>query len=59
MGSIPDIIEFFNLPDPSSSTMNLRSIQPLTGMNTRNLPAFKCLPDHKDNQFTAICEPII
>jgi hypothetical protein len=29
---------FFNLPNPSSRTMVLGSTQPLTEMNTRNLP---------------------
>jgi hypothetical protein len=28
----------FNLPNPSSHTMNLGSTQPLTEMSTRNLP---------------------
>jgi hypothetical protein len=40
-GSIPDeVTEFFNWPNPSSRTtiMALRSTQPLTEMNTRNLP---------------------
>jgi hypothetical protein len=29
---------FFNLPNPSSSTMALGSIRPLREMSTRNLP---------------------
>jgi hypothetical protein len=29
---------FFNLPNPSSHTMALRSTQPLSDMSTRNLP---------------------
>jgi hypothetical protein len=38
-GSIPDnIIEFFNWPNPSSRSMDLVSIQPLTEMSTRNIP---------------------
>jgi hypothetical protein len=37
--SIPDeVIEFFNLPNPSSRTMALGSTQPLTEMSARNLP---------------------
>jgi hypothetical protein len=31
-------IFFFNLPNPSSRTMTLRSTQPLTEMSTRDLP---------------------
>jgi hypothetical protein len=38
-GSNPDeVIEFFNLPNPSIRTMALGSTQPLTEMRTRNLP---------------------
>jgi hypothetical protein len=37
--SIPDgVIRFFNWPNPSSRTMTLVSIQPLTEMSTRNIP---------------------
>jgi hypothetical protein len=35
---VPDDVDIFNLPDPSSRTMALRSTQPLTEMCTRNLP---------------------
>jgi hypothetical protein len=34
---VPDEVEFFNLPNPSSRTMALR----LTEMSTRNLPGDK------------------
>jgi hypothetical protein len=37
-GSSPGEVDFFNLPNPSSRTMALRSTQPLTEMSTRNLP---------------------
>jgi hypothetical protein len=37
-GSIPDVIGFFNWPNPFSRTMALGSTQPLTGMSARNLP---------------------
>jgi hypothetical protein len=37
-GSIPDVIGFFNWPNPSSRTMNLGSNQPLTEMSIRNIP---------------------
>jgi hypothetical protein len=40
-GSIPDVIGFFNQPNPSSCTMPLGSTQPLTEMCTRNLPGGK------------------
>jgi hypothetical protein len=47
---VPDEVDFFNLPNPSSRTMALGSTQPLTGMSTRNLPGGKkrltTLPPH-------------
>jgi hypothetical protein len=44
-GSNPDeVTEFFNLPNSSSRTMTLGSTQPLTEMNTRNLPGGKGRP---------------
>jgi hypothetical protein len=41
---IPDEVDFFNLPNPSSRTMVLGSTQPLTEMNTRKLPGGKKRP---------------
>jgi hypothetical protein len=38
MGSSPDEVDFFNLPNPSIRTMALGSTQPLTDMCTRNHP---------------------
>jgi hypothetical protein len=38
---VPDEVDFFNLPDPSSRTMALGSTQSLTEMSTRNLPGGK------------------
>jgi hypothetical protein len=35
---LPDEVDFFNWPNPSSRTMALGSTQPLTEMSTRNLP---------------------
>jgi hypothetical protein len=35
---VPDKVDFFNLPSPSTRTMVLGSIQPLTEISTRNLP---------------------
>jgi hypothetical protein len=41
-GSFPDeVIEFFNRPNSSSRTTALGSTQPLTEMNTKNLPGGK------------------
>jgi hypothetical protein len=37
-GSSPDEMDFFNLRNPSSRTMDLGSTQLLTEMSTRNLP---------------------
>jgi hypothetical protein len=53
---VPDEVNFFNLPNPSSRTMVLRSTQPLTEMSTRNLPGVKKLPARRANNLTAICE---
>jgi hypothetical protein len=38
---VPDEVDFFNLPNFSCRTMTLGSTQPLTEMNTRNLPGVK------------------
>jgi hypothetical protein len=35
---VPDEVDFFNLPNPSSHIMALGSTEPLTKMTTRNLP---------------------
>jgi hypothetical protein len=35
---VPDEVDFFNLPNPSSRAMALGSTQPQTEMGTRNLP---------------------
>jgi hypothetical protein len=39
--------------------MALGLIQPLTEMNTRNLPGGKGQPARKADNLTAICEPIV
>jgi hypothetical protein len=57
--SSPDEVAFFNLPDPSSRTMALSSIQCLTEMSARKLPGGKKRPTHKADNFTAVCEPIV
>jgi hypothetical protein len=59
-GSIPDeVIRFSNWPNPSRRTMALASTQPLTEMNTRNLPGGKGRPTHKADNHTAIYESIV
>jgi hypothetical protein len=54
---VPDEVDFFNLPNPSSRTMALGSPQPLTEMSTRNLPGVKKRPARKADNLAAICEP--
>jgi hypothetical protein len=51
---IPDKVDFFNLPNPSSRTMALWSTQPLTEMSTRNLPGGKKWPARRADNLTAI-----
>jgi hypothetical protein len=59
-GSIHDeFVGFFNAPNPSSRTMVLGSAQLLTEMSISNLPGGKGRPVHKDDNLTAICEPIV
>jgi hypothetical protein len=41
---VPDEVDFFNLPNPSSSTMALGSTQPLTKMSTKIFPGGKTRP---------------
>jgi hypothetical protein len=54
---VPDEVDFFNLPNPSSCTMALGSTQPLTEISTRNLPGGKERPERRADNLTAICEP--
>jgi hypothetical protein len=35
---VPDEVDYFNLPNPSSRSMALVSTHPLTEMSIRNLP---------------------
>jgi hypothetical protein len=56
---IPDEVNVFNLPNPSSRTMALGSTQPLTEMSTRNFPGGKKRPARRVDNLTAICEPIV
>jgi hypothetical protein len=54
---IPDKVDFFSLPNPSSRIMALESIQPLTKMSTRNLPGGKKRPARRADNLASICEP--
>jgi hypothetical protein len=59
VGSSPDEVDFFKLPNSSSRIMTLRSTQPLTEMSSRNLPGSKERPARKADNVTAIYEPIV
>jgi hypothetical protein len=54
---VPNEVDFFSLPKPSSRTMALGSTQPLTEMSTRNLPGGRIRPSHRADNLAAICEP--
>jgi hypothetical protein len=54
---VPDEVDFFNLPNPSSRTMALGSTQPLTKMSTRNLPGGKKRPARRADNLAATCVP--
>jgi hypothetical protein len=54
---VPDEVDFFNLPNPSSRTMALWSTKPLTAMSTRDLPGGKKRQTRRANNLDAICEP--
>jgi hypothetical protein len=54
---VQDEVIFFNLPNPSSHTMALGSIQPLTELSTRNLPGGKNRPARRADNLAAICVP--
>jgi hypothetical protein len=55
---VPDEVDFFNLPNPSSHTMVFGSTQPLTEMSTRNLPRGKRRPVRRADNLAAICENV-
>jgi hypothetical protein len=54
---LPDEVDFFNVPNPSSRIMALGSTQPLTEMSTRKFPGGKKRPARKAHNLAAICEP--
>jgi hypothetical protein len=51
---IPDEVDFFNLPNPSSRTMAQGLTQPLTEMSTRNFPGGKKRPARRTENLAAI-----
>jgi hypothetical protein len=53
---VPDEVDIFNLPNPSSCTMALRSTQPLTEMSTMNFPRARKRPARRADNFAAIYE---
>jgi hypothetical protein len=58
-GSSPDEVDFSNLPNLSSSTMDLGSTQPIAEMSTRNIPGGKGQSARKPDNLTAICKTIV
>jgi hypothetical protein len=54
---VPDEVDFFNSPNPSSRTMALGSTQPLTKMSSRDLPGGKKRPARRAHNLAAIYEP--
>jgi hypothetical protein len=56
---VPDDVDIFYLPHPSSGTMTLGSTQPLTEMSTRNLPGGKKRPARRADNLAAIYEAIV
>jgi hypothetical protein len=59
-GLIPnEVIGFLNWRNPSSLTVALGLTQPVTEMNTRNLPGSKGQMMHNADDLTTICDPIV
>jgi hypothetical protein len=60
-GSSPDEVIglLFNISSNSSHTMVMGSTQPIRQMSTRNFPGGKERLTRKDDNLTAICEPIV
>jgi hypothetical protein len=54
---VPDEVDFFNLPNPSSRTMALGSTQSVTEINTRNFPGVKKRPARRADNLAATYEP--
>jgi hypothetical protein len=45
LDEVMEFFSFFALPNPSRCTMALGFTQPLTGMNTKNLPGRESMAD--------------
>jgi hypothetical protein len=56
---VPNVVDFFNLPNPSSRIIVLGSIQPLTEMSTRNLPGAKKRPTFMADNLAAVYEQTV
>jgi hypothetical protein len=56
---VPDEVDFFNLPNHSSSSMVLGSTQPLTEMSTNKFPWSKKRLARRTDHIAAIYEPDI
>jgi hypothetical protein len=56
---VPDKVDSFNLPNPSSRTMALGSTKPLTEMSTSNFPGGKKRPARRADNLAAIYDPNI
>jgi hypothetical protein len=54
---VPDEVDFFSLPNPSSCTRAPGSTQPLIKMSTRNLPGGKKRSVRRADSLAAIYEP--
>jgi hypothetical protein len=54
---VPDEVDFFNLPNPSSRTMARGSTQPPAKMSTRTLPGGKKRPVRMADDLATVCEP--
>jgi hypothetical protein len=54
---VPDEVEFFNLPNPSSHITALGSTLPLIKMSTKNLPGGKKRPARMSDNLASIYEP--
>jgi hypothetical protein len=54
---VPDEVDFFNLPNPSSCTVALGLTQPLTEMSTRKFPGGKKRMARRADNLVAIYEP--
>jgi hypothetical protein len=54
---VPDEVDFFILPNPSSRIMVLGLTHPLTEISTRNIPGGKKRPARRADNLAAISVP--